>query len=377
MIQRVWEQARKSKQAKSVVIATDDNRIHDVVEGFGGNVCMTSTEHRTGTDRIAEVARMIDADNYINVQGDEPFVRPEDIDTAIDLLNRNQDADISTLCHPISQYAALNENNVKVVFGHNGRAHYFSRSQIPFNRGDQQKSTYYKHIGLYGYRKEVLDQYATLQHSSLEESEQLEQLRFLQAGYSIYVAVTEENGPAIDSPDDLRKAEEHLQGRRTETPKLNKIRLLITDADGVLSPATMIYGKKGEELKQFHVQDGLGLKRLMESGIKIAVVSGRGSEVLAYRLNELGINEYRFQVNNKAEACKEIMEEGGFSSSETLYIGDDLNDLPAFKVCGTTCTVADARDEVKSRADIILHHKGGEGALRELSDKILASKRSD
>lgn len=377
MIQRVYEQAKLSTMADEVIVATDDKRIADVVSSFDGKYVMTSPDHPTGTDRIIEVARKMDAENYINVQGDEPFVNPDDIDSVIEILNKNPEAQIATLCHPISRREAMNENSVKVVMQHDGKALYFSRSPIPFVRDQNAASTYYKHMGLYGYRREPLLHYGDLKESDLERSEKLEQLRFLQSGYSIYLNVTEPAGPSVDTESDLKQADRYFNGFRDNYPELAQVKLLISDADGVLSPAKMIYSEVGETLKQFHVRDGFGIKKLMSAGIHFAVVSGRGSDTLKNRLKELSVEEFRFQVDDKGLACREIMEKFNVTASETLFVGDDRVDLPAFETCGVSCAVADAHETVKARADIILRQNGGEGAIRELSDMILSAQNQE
>lgn len=193
-----------------MVIATDDERIKDAVIAFGGKVIMTSKNHPTGTDRLVEVAKKLDSDFYVNVQSDEPFIRPDDIDQAIDILQKNQVFDISTLCYPISEEEAINPNNVKVVFSRSGKAKYFSRSPIPYIR-DKSLVQQYKHIGLYVFRKIALHSFPNLRKSNYEEAEKLEQLRFLESDIEIGIGITTKTGPSIDSPEDIRKAENYYR----------------------------------------------------------------------------------------------------------------------------------------------------------------------
>ena len=373
MIQRVYEAAIQSKLAKDVIVATDDKRIFDVVKSFNGNVIMTSDMHSTGTERVAEVAEKIEADYYINVQGDEPFLKPGDIDLVIKDLE-NSESDIATLYYLAGFTEANNASRVKVVVNNSNEALYFSRSLIPYSH--QYKDCAYRiHIGIYGYCRGFLANLSSIVSSELEKQERLEQLRFIEAGYKIRALQTEKTGPSIDTPEDLEVAIKYFKtGLMPVVSELKNVKMVISDVDGVLSPAQMLYGKHGEESKMFNVRDGLGIKRLIQNGIAFCVVSGRGSEPLAYRLKELGISEYYFNIENKADSCSNIINKYGLDPADVIYIGDDLNDIPAFKVCGIRFTVADAPDEVINAADYVLSSRGGEGAIRELSDRILINR---
>ena len=212
MIQRVYMQAKKSKSLSQVVVATDDQRIFDHVIGFGGEVVMTLPNHQTGTDRCREASKKINAncDFVINIQGDEPFIDPEQIDKLASCFN-TKGTQLATLVKKITAIEDIfNKNIVKVVFNKNDEALYFSRSPIPHTRNFEEKdwlihSTYYKHIGIYGYAVETLNEIASLEASSLEKAESLEQLRWLENGYRINVAITESESVAIDTPEDLLK----------------------------------------------------------------------------------------------------------------------------------------------------------------------------
>jgi 3-deoxy-manno-octulosonate cytidylyltransferase (CMP-KDO synthetase) len=216
MVQRVYEQACQSS-LEQVVVATDDQRILDHVTAFGGRVVMTSDHHPSGTDRCAEVAAMpqyAGCQFVVNVQGDEPFIAPAQINMALDLLVKSNDLPITTLAKllsPDTELDLLDPNMVKVVFDKQQRALYFSRWPLPFYRNIeraewQENGIFYKHIGLYAFRKEVLLQVAQLPPSRLELAESLEQLRWLENGYSIGVALTETESISIDSPNDLAVA---------------------------------------------------------------------------------------------------------------------------------------------------------------------------
>ncbi len=204
IIQWVWEKAKRSAKADKVIVATDDKRIYDAVEAFGGDVEMTSTEHKSGSDRIAEVAsRHPEIDIIINLQGDEPLISLDDINAVIDGVKNDETVDISTLVREIKdEEEANNPNLVKCVFDINNYALYFSRSKIPFERNTGM-SKIYGHLGIYGYRKESLFKMTKLPQTNLEKAESLEQLRALQSGMRIKVAVTENIPVGIDTIEDL------------------------------------------------------------------------------------------------------------------------------------------------------------------------------
>ncbi len=212
MIQRVYEQATKSKVLSKVVVATDDARIYDHVKNFGGAVVMTDSAHQSGTDRCAEVIAKEDElwDVAINIQGDEPFIYPEQIDSVADCFT-DDTIQIATLVKEIkNQHELLNVNMPKVIFNNRKQAIYFSRSPIPYNRNLPVEEwlknyTYYKHIGIYAYRTAVLKQLTKLPISGLEKTEALEQLRWIENGYSINVEVTNYESTAVDTPEDLLK----------------------------------------------------------------------------------------------------------------------------------------------------------------------------
>lgn len=214
MIERVYAQCQKSSLT-DIIVATDDERIYDHVKSFG-QVIMTSTHHQSGTDRCQEVIEKLPKtyDYVINIQGDEPFIDPAQINLLYSLLNG--ETEIATLIKKIENPEHLfNSNVVKVVKGVTNQALYFSRSPIPFVRGKSEKDwlfnqTFYKHIGLYAYRTDVLKRISALKPSALEKAESLEQLRWLENGYSILTAETEIETFGIDSPEDLEAAKNAL-----------------------------------------------------------------------------------------------------------------------------------------------------------------------
>jgi 3-deoxy-manno-octulosonate cytidylyltransferase (CMP-KDO synthetase) len=211
MIQHVYERAAQATRARRVLVATDDERIFAAVKSFGGEAVMTPTTLQSGTDRIAFVARdIVDAEIVVNVQGDEPLIAPEMIDEGIAIVVEGN-AVVGTLARRIEREDELfNPNVVKVVSGDKGKCLYFSRSPIPFGRDSAQSDwlrhhEYYKHIGMYVFRREFLLQYPTLPQTPLERAEKLEQLRILEHGYEIFAAVTRHDSTPVDTPEDLER----------------------------------------------------------------------------------------------------------------------------------------------------------------------------
>jgi 3-deoxy-manno-octulosonate cytidylyltransferase (CMP-KDO synthetase) len=224
VIQRVYEQVLGV--VSDVVVATDDERIYEAVEGFGGRVVMTSSNHKSGTDRCWEAYQKQgeEYDVVINVQGDEPFIAHSQLRAIMDCFN-DETTDIATLVKPFTEEDGIealeNPNSPKVVLDKQSRAIYFSRSVIPYLRGVEReewlkKHTYYKHIGMYAFRADVLRQVTSLEQSPLELAESLEQLRWLENGYKIGVGISDVETVGIDTPEDLQKAEEFLKKRNSK-----------------------------------------------------------------------------------------------------------------------------------------------------------------
>lgn len=374
MIQHVYEKACLVPGIHAVIVATDDERIALAVRGFGGRVQMTSPDHPSGTDRLVEVMSTLNADIYINLQGDEPMVRPSDIAKLAYGMLADKSVQVGTLCHPISAGEAINPNAVKVVLATTGDALYFSRAPLPYER-NANSARHLKHVGVYAYRRQVLAEYSDLPQPMSELAENLEQLRLLAAGFKIRAFEVNPTGPGVDTPDCLARVRALMAGIEPKAkPTLAGIKLVITDVDGVLTDGGIYYNESGECLKRFHVRDGLGIRLLEESGIRVAVLSGRDSATLRKRVADLGISMYRFGIKDKASACRALIAEAGAIASETVCIGDDSIDLPGFAVCGLSYAVADAPAYVKARATGVLKACGGEGALRELADEILLAQ---
>jgi len=217
MIQRVVEQAKKADLLTKIVVATDDLRIFEHVQSFGAEVVMTSAEHENGTSRCEEAVSILEKeypngkiDAVINIQGDEPYINPEQINLVATLLKNNK-TEIATLVKKIcNKEEIFNPNVVKVVFGSGNKALYFSRQAIPYLRDVLQndwfgKSDFFKHIGIYGFQRSILKEIVNLKLGKIELAEKLEQLRWLEAEYSINIEITDFEGIAVDTPDDLLK----------------------------------------------------------------------------------------------------------------------------------------------------------------------------
>lgn len=211
MIRRVYEQAMHAQSLDRVVVATDDERILEHVKNFGGEAVMTSLSHESGTDRCQEACEQLqdDADYIINIQGDEPFIHPSQIDNLASVLDGN--TELATLVKVIRDTDTLfNINAPKVVMNDSNNVLYFSRHTLPYFRGLEpdewlQRHTYYKHIGIYAYRADILAKITQLPVSSLEKAEGLEQLRWLQNGYTVKAVITNEDSHGVDTPEDLER----------------------------------------------------------------------------------------------------------------------------------------------------------------------------
>ena len=214
MIQRVYERAKMAERADRVIVATDDERIVKAVEGFGGEARMTRTEHRTGTERVAEVAAHEQGELFVNVQGDEPLLDPHAIDVAVNSLLEEPQASIGTVATPIKTPGDIMDPNVvKAVLDFDGNAIYFSRAPIPWVRDTASKIQvrHLKHLGLYVFQREALLEYPTLPQGELERIEQLEQLRWLENGWKIRVAEVEHDAVSVDVAEDVARVEKLLQ----------------------------------------------------------------------------------------------------------------------------------------------------------------------
>ncbi len=217
MIQHVWERVRQAKRIARVLVATEDERIAQAVAGFGGEAVMTRSDHRSGTERVAEVAAApasAEAGIFVNVQGDEPLIDPAAVDAAVRMLEDDTAARVGTLAVPIvNPKDIMDPNVVKVVLDFEGNALYFSRAPIPWVRGDgaRAQARHLKHLGLYVFRREALLEFPTFPQGELEQLEQLEQLRWLENGWKIRVAETTYDSVSVDTPADVARVEKLIR----------------------------------------------------------------------------------------------------------------------------------------------------------------------
>lgn len=381
MIQRVYEAVQQATLVDTVLVATDDARIVQAVEAFGGRAILTSPQCASGTDRLVEVARQEQAEIYLNVQGDEPLLRPADVDKLVEALRDCPHMAAATPCYSISYEQACDPNLVKIVRSDSGAALYFSRARIPFDRDEERTGMYWGHMGMYAYRPDALKIFADHGPGMLERTEKLEQLRLLQHGVGIQTVELPPCAPGVDTPEDLERVRAIVAGKNfsasapaTPATSLAGIRLVITDVDGVLTDGGLYYGPDGECIKRFHAQDGLGMVMLRKAGIRVAVLSGRDCPALRRRLKDLGIDMFRLGKVEKRVACESLLQEAGVNAHEALFIGDDLPDLEGFACCALGVAVANAHVEVRKAADFVLQTQGGQGAFRELVDKLLAAR---
>lgn len=213
MIQRVYERAKMAKRVDQVIVATDDERIVKAVQEFGGEARMTRGDHRTGTERVAEVAAHVEGDVFVNAQGDEPLLDPAAIDTAVEALLEDPSASVATVATPVKVLSdVMDPNVVKAVLDFDGYALYFSRAPVPWVRDTAGKVhvKYWKHLGLYVFQRDALLEYPTLPQGELERIEQLEQLRWMENGWKIRVAEVEHDAVSVDVPEDVARVEKLL-----------------------------------------------------------------------------------------------------------------------------------------------------------------------
>lgn len=217
MIEHVFLRARQAQTVERVIVATDDARIADAVKAFGGEAVMTRSDHRTGTERVAEVAAREEGDVFVNVQGDEPLIDPVSIDTAVGALLEEPAAQLATIATPLRHMGDIMDPNVvKTVLDFEGNALYFSRAPIPWVRDTQSRVhvKYWKHLGLYVFQRGALLEYPTLPLGELERVEQLEQLRWLENGWKIRVAEVAHDAASVDVPEDVTRVERLMKAEQ-------------------------------------------------------------------------------------------------------------------------------------------------------------------
>ena len=390
MIAYVIEAALKTK-ADRVIVATDHESIAQVATQYGAIACMTSAHHACGTDRVIEVAKKFKEGVYVNVQGDEPLIDPESINTLIEYMlhhvpNRVKPSLVATLYYECGFMEAKKAASVKVVTDTESNALYFSRHCIPFISKDRDRASfaYKKHVGLYAYHYEALKTISRLSKeydSPLSRHESLEQLRWLEAGMHIKALRTQHSAPGVDTPECVQHVEKLLR----ETPtggstasecqeslnaRLRNIKALITDVDGVLTDGSLYYDARGESFKRFNVKDGAAVKMLRKARIDTAILSGRGGEALEQRMKELTVQHVWTHVEDKGAAFLALCDRLGVLPEEAASLGDDVIDLPAFAHAGICFAPSDADESVRLQADFVLG-PGGSGVFREAAQVIL------
>ncbi|MFC1528740.1 3-deoxy-manno-octulosonate cytidylyltransferase [Candidatus Latescibacterota bacterium] len=214
LIQHVYERASRAASVSRITVATDDERVADVVKSFDGEVIMTSPHHKSGTDRVAEAAKSTGGEIILNVQGDEPLIEPDVIDAVCNKLQEDEEIVCSTAASPVTEKAIYEDPHaVKVIVDLRGRALYFSRSPIPYYRDDEFRGTYL-HAGIYCFRRTFLERYTFLEQTRLEKAEKLEQLRILEHGYSIGVVLTDYHSIGVDTEEDLEMVRRLLKNSK-------------------------------------------------------------------------------------------------------------------------------------------------------------------
>lgn len=375
MIERVLEIAQGAKKLAGVYVATDDPRIADVVENAGGKVLMTSQACSSGTERLIEAANNLHADVYINVQGDEPLLESKAIDVLLSAFEDEQTRVASLYCKMDAEEALLPQN-VKVVMDHGGNAMYFSRAPIPFPRDKSAVPDYKCHLGIYGYRRETLLNFVKLPPSPLEKIEQLEQLRYLQAGIPIRMLEVPKMGGGVDTRDDLEKTIKIISDRKRQRAleKLPGIKIIVTDVDGVLTDGSLYYGPEGEILKKFNAKDGGAIKELQRRGVQIAILSGRASEALKRRAEDLDIKEVVMGSHDKRKDFISLLERLGAKPEDCAYIGDDYLDLPVYGLAGVSIAAPGSVAAVREMADLVMDNEDGDTTFSRLLSYINSSR---
>lgn len=358
-VKKIYQQVLNSQNIKHISIITDSEYIAHSTHGMCASCCFTPPSDAVfSIANLASITSHIPADIYLHIKGTENLVSFEHIQYLIDEMIENTEVKIGTLCQSISYKEACDPNSIKTVVTENQDVLYFSRAIIPYLL-NKEEANYLKNLNIYAYRKDILEQCSSLPLCKIECIEEFEQLRLIDSGLNIRSFKIEQT--------------QSVQNNYSP-PTLSDTRLVITDVDGVLTDGSILYNETGECMKKFHVRDGLGIRLLEESGIRVAVLSGRDSSTLRKRISDLGINLYLLGIKDKASACIELMKAAGVTAEQTVCIGDDTIDLPAFEVCGISYTVADAPDYIKNRSTAILKHAGGQGAFRELADAILLAQ---
>ena len=384
-IERSFLQCCKSKYANNsnIFILTDSEFIKEKMESHNVNIIMTSVNHINGTERISKNLDKIPK-NYkyiVNIQADEPFIDPINIDLAIDkhlnnMNNINSNRDISklyytTLYQESNDIAYIkNTSSVKVITGLNNNVLSYSRNIIPYNKEGKinLKITYKLFTGIYVFNRELLCNYSILDNTPLQLEEDVEQLKILEHGYSIKSYPTKVfNEISLNTEEDYK----YLINKYIKKIENNKIKFVVFDLDGVFTDGK-IYIMEKTHFKCYNGKDTYGLKLLRENNIKTGLITAHDSEVLQNmehiidRMDYVSAGKYK-----KLYVLQEWLQKNNISLNETAYIGDDLPDLPVLEKVGFSACPSNAIDIIKNNVDYICNNKGGDGAVREFCEFIL------
>jgi YrbI family 3-deoxy-D-manno-octulosonate 8-phosphate phosphatase len=327
---------------------------------------MTPPELPSGSDRVWAVAADRDADIVVNVQGDEPLLPGSLVDALVGRLNTDPTYDIATPVVAVTRRSAASPDVVTVARDDMGAALYFSRSTIPHGA-----ESVWRHIGVYAYRKPALERYVGSAPTGLELTEKLEQLRALSLGMRIAAVEVDAVMHAVDRPEDVPIVERLLSGAAAPGAA---VRLVVLDVDGVLTDGRIQYVGDDAQLVAFDVKDGYGIVSLLAAGIDVALLSARDSPALRHRARELGIEHVRAGVGDKAVELESLCRDLGVDLREVCVAGDDDPDVALMAKAGTSAAPADASPAARAQASIVLHERGGRGAVRELADLLLARR---
>jgi 3-deoxy-D-manno-octulosonate 8-phosphate phosphatase (KDO 8-P phosphatase) len=366
MIVRVLHNVQQAARVDRVVVATDDERIAEVVVGAGGEVAMTSPDLPSGSDRVWAAAQGLTHSIVVNVQGDEPLLPGSVVDALVARLDDDPTYDIATPVIRVRAETATGPDVVAVARDDAGSALYFSRSLIPHG-----SETVWQHVGVYAYRRAALERFVAAPRTNLEISESLEQLRALSLGLRFAAVPVELRAHAVDRLEDVA-AVERLLNDPNRRPSFSDIRMVVLDVDGVLTEGRVSYLGEHEQLLSFDIKDGYGITALRAAGIDVAIISGRDSTALRRRAAELGIEDLRLAVTDKESELRQLAASKGVRLDEVCYVGDDHPDFSPMAIAGLSAAPCDADPLVFARATIRLRRPGGRGAVRELADLLLA-----
>ena len=360
MLAWVIENCLKVSNADETVVATDDEEIARLSVEHGAKAIMTSESCNNGTDRCIEAIKSLEGDIFVNVQGDEPMIKHQDLEKLIDVSKREAKNIISMFYQ--TENEETNSSAVNVVLNKEGEALYFSRSKIPWG-----SKTSNIHVGIYAFHKTLIGKIKNLKTPKNLESENLEQLAWLYGGVRIRMVECTNKPRGVNTYEDAREVDRYL--------RMSGIKAIALDVDGVMTDGTLLYGKDGEIVKAFNAKDGMALNVWKKKQLTVAIISGKKSYGLKKRIDDLKIKDFYLGVDDKVSAIREFAK-NKLTTDEICYLGDDVNDILAMRTCGMSFAVADAVDDVKAEANQVLTRCGGHGAVRELVELLLEYKQS-